>query len=109
MISSTGRAKKFSGRMGNIWRILSDVTYPIVAYTTVRSISSSFLFAKVWARVTSSIDHCIKHSMTCTLKICGYHISVIRRTLSPREWKFMRRVMPGDTFVRYFFVTLKIP
>lgn len=22
--------------MGNIWRILSDVTYPIVAYTTVR-------------------------------------------------------------------------
>ncbi|TFK26799.1 hydrolase [Coprinopsis marcescibilis] len=33
-ISSTGRAKQFSGRMGNIWRILSDVTYPIVAYTT---------------------------------------------------------------------------
>ena len=37
LISSTGRAKHFSGRMGNIWRILSDVTYPIVAYTTVRS------------------------------------------------------------------------
>lgn len=34
LISSTGRAKQFSGRMGNIWRILSDVTYPIVAYTT---------------------------------------------------------------------------
>jgi len=33
-ISSTGRAKQFSGRMGNIWRMLSDVTYPIVAYTT---------------------------------------------------------------------------
>ncbi|KAF6754273.1 hydrolase [Ephemerocybe angulata] len=33
-ISSTGRAKHFSGRMGNIWRMLSDVTYPIVAYTT---------------------------------------------------------------------------
>ncbi|TEB38634.1 hydrolase [Coprinellus micaceus] len=33
-ISSTGRAKQFSGRMGNIWRILSDVTYPLVAYTT---------------------------------------------------------------------------
>ncbi|KAH6916678.1 hydrolase [Coprinopsis sp. MPI-PUGE-AT-0042] len=33
-ISSVGRAKQFSGRMGNIWRILSDVTYPIVAYTT---------------------------------------------------------------------------
>lgn len=35
LISSTARAKQFSGRMGNIWRILSDVTYPIVAYTTV--------------------------------------------------------------------------
>lgn len=36
LISSAGRAKQFSGRMGNIWRMLSDVTYPIVAYTTVR-------------------------------------------------------------------------
>ncbi|OCH95670.1 patatin-domain-containing protein [Obba rivulosa] len=34
IISSAGRTKKFSGRMGNIWRMLSDVTYPIVAYTT---------------------------------------------------------------------------
>ncbi|KAJ3572215.1 hypothetical protein NP233_g3232 [Leucocoprinus birnbaumii] len=34
LISSTARAKHFAGRMGNIWRILSDVTYPIVAYTT---------------------------------------------------------------------------
>ena len=35
LLSSVGRAKQFSSRMGNIWRILSDVTYPIVAYTTV--------------------------------------------------------------------------
>ncbi|KAI0756290.1 patatin-domain-containing protein [Daedaleopsis nitida] len=34
IISSAGRAKQFSARMGNIWRMLSDVTYPIVAYTT---------------------------------------------------------------------------
>ncbi|KAG6813983.1 hypothetical protein H0H92_004476 [Tricholoma furcatifolium] len=34
VISAAGRAKQFSGRMGNIWRMLSDVTYPIVAYTT---------------------------------------------------------------------------
>ncbi|KAL0951734.1 hypothetical protein HGRIS_008408 [Hohenbuehelia grisea] len=34
ILLSAGRAKQFSGRMGNIWRILSDVTYPIVAYTT---------------------------------------------------------------------------
>jgi len=35
LITSSARAKQFSGRMGNIWRLLSDVTYPIVAYTTV--------------------------------------------------------------------------
>ncbi|KII93959.1 hypothetical protein PLICRDRAFT_36181 [Plicaturopsis crispa FD-325 SS-3] len=34
IISSAGRAKQFSSRMSNIWRMLSDVTYPIVAYTT---------------------------------------------------------------------------
>ncbi|KAF9647474.1 hydrolase [Thelephora ganbajun] len=34
LITSSARAKQFSGRMGNIWRLLSDVTYPIVAYTT---------------------------------------------------------------------------
>ena len=36
LITSSARVKQFSGRMGNIWRLLSDVTYPIVAYTTVR-------------------------------------------------------------------------
>ena len=39
LLSTSGRAKQFSGRMGNFWRILSDVTYPIVAYTTVRGLS----------------------------------------------------------------------
>lgn len=37
LLSSVGRAKQFSRRMGNVWRILSDLTYPIVAYTTVRA------------------------------------------------------------------------
>ncbi|KAL4067299.1 hypothetical protein V8B97DRAFT_1873882 [Scleroderma yunnanense] len=34
IILSASRAKQFSSRMSNIWRMLSDVTYPIVAYTT---------------------------------------------------------------------------
>lgn len=34
VILSRSRAKQFSSRMSNIWRMLSDVTYPIVAYTT---------------------------------------------------------------------------
>ena len=43
IISSSGRTKQFSGRMGNFWRMLSDVTYPIVAYTTVRTKTSSII------------------------------------------------------------------
>lgn len=43
LLSSSGRAKQFSARMGNIWRMLSDVTYPIVAYTTVRPIAEDTL------------------------------------------------------------------
>jgi predicted acylesterase/phospholipase RssA len=40
LITSSARAKQFSGRMGNIWRLLSDMTYPIVAYTTVSLLES---------------------------------------------------------------------
>ncbi|RSH91000.1 phosphatidylcholine and lysophosphatidylcholine phospholipase [Saitozyma podzolica] len=34
LLETTGRTKQFSGRMGSMLRILSDVTYPFVAYTT---------------------------------------------------------------------------
>ncbi|KAF8131666.1 hypothetical protein EV363DRAFT_1296435 [Boletus edulis] len=34
IILSASRTKQFSSRMSNIWRMLSDVTYPLVAYTT---------------------------------------------------------------------------
>ncbi|GAA5994555.1 lysophospholipase [Rhodotorula paludigena] len=34
MVSTYGRAKRFSGRMSTLWRILTDLTYPVVAYTT---------------------------------------------------------------------------
>ncbi|KAJ9098511.1 hypothetical protein QFC20_005937 [Naganishia adeliensis] len=34
LLSTRGRAKQFSGRMGSLWRLLSDVTYPFAAYTT---------------------------------------------------------------------------
>ncbi|KAG8994279.1 phosphatidylcholine and lysophosphatidylcholine phospholipase [Tulasnella sp. JGI-2019a] len=34
LIATSARVKAFSGRMSNIWRILSDVTWPVVAYTT---------------------------------------------------------------------------
>lgn len=33
-VSSYGRAKKFSSRMASLWRFASDLTYPVVSYTT---------------------------------------------------------------------------
>ncbi|WVR06474.1 lysophospholipase NTE1 [Kwoniella sp. DSM 27419] len=34
LLETAGRTKQFAGRMGSMLRILSDVTYPFVAYTT---------------------------------------------------------------------------
>lgn len=34
MVSSIGRAKRFAGRMSSLWRFLTDLTYPLVSYTT---------------------------------------------------------------------------
>lgn len=34
VVSTLGRAKKFSGRMASLWRFASDLTYPVVSYTT---------------------------------------------------------------------------
>lgn len=92
MISSSGRVKQFSARMGNLWRMLTDVTYPIVAYTTVCQIilieivcterlSQGHEFNRSIFKVTviyliSSISKQVHRlSMTSTLKICGYPIS----------------------------------
>jgi lysophospholipid hydrolase len=33
LVSTLGRLKRFSGRMSTLWRLLTDVTYPVVAYT----------------------------------------------------------------------------
>lgn len=34
LVSTFGRAKRFSGRMSTLWRMLTDLTWPVVAYTT---------------------------------------------------------------------------
>jgi lysophospholipid hydrolase len=34
LVATFGRAKRFSGRMSTLWRVLTDLTYPVVAYTT---------------------------------------------------------------------------
>lgn len=37
IFSSKGKAKHFAGRVASLYRILSDITWPVVAYTTVRT------------------------------------------------------------------------
>lgn len=34
LVSTYGRTKRFCGRMSTLWRIMTDLTYPVVAYTT---------------------------------------------------------------------------
>ena len=34
VVSMYGRAKRFAGRMGSMWRFALDLTYPSVSYTT---------------------------------------------------------------------------
>ena len=41
LLETTGRTKQFAGRMGSMLRMLSDVTYPFVAYTTGHEFSTS--------------------------------------------------------------------
>lgn len=45
LVSTFGRAKRFSGRMSTLWRILTDLTYPVVAYTTGLSLSLLLIFS----------------------------------------------------------------
>ena len=64
LVSTLGRAKRFAGRMSSLWRILSDVTYPITAYTTGhefnRGIYKSFYdyHIEVRGRGSSITVHC---------------------------------------------------
>lgn len=55
--------------MGNIWRILSDVTYPIVAYTTVRHVLNLIkAFNDIsFTRGMNSIGRCTRYRMNVDL------------------------------------------
>ena len=110
LITTSARAKQFSGRMGNIWRMLSDVTYPIVAYTTGHEFNRT-----IWKVLSQSITVLFAYldftrlSMTYILKICGCHFFVIPQISSRLEWKYTKQDMRGDTFVGNFTFRLLLP
>ena len=62
LLETAGRTKQFSGRMGSMIRILSDVTYPYVAYTTGHEFSES-----VWV--------VIEPELITDRGVCAYHAS----------------------------------
>ena len=100
LITSSARAKQFSGRMGNIWRLLSDMTYPIVAYTTVSSqMVATHPVLISWIRDTSSTEQYGRRSTISTSKICGCHSSAIPPTLSPPGCRFTKQDTPGGISV----------
>ena len=100
IITSSARAKQFSGRMGNIWRLLSDMTYPIVAYTTVSSPEVATHTALISLnRVTSSTERYGRRFTIFTLKTCGCHSSAILPTSSPPGCRCTKQDMPGGTSV----------
>ncbi|PLW52428.1 hypothetical protein PCASD_00066 [Puccinia coronata f. sp. avenae] len=64
LISTLGRAKMFSPRIATYWKLLTDLTYPVVAYTTChefnRGIYKSFydyhiedFWLPFWANTTN--------------------------------------------------------
>ncbi len=100
LIASVARAKTFSGRMGNIWRMLSDVTWPVVAYTTV-SICASVLkgLSDGLSRAMNSIGVSSNLSALCILRTCGSPISVTPPTSSHPGWRSTILATRGDTYV----------
>ena len=114
--------------MGNIWRLLSDVTYPIVAYTTVRLVlnlikafNKYFLYqGHEFNRSLYKVLHgclsvilmltylSVSLSMTYTSRICGCLTSVIPRTSSLPVWRSTKQAMHGDSFVRWYYHSLSL-
>lgn len=122
LVSTYGRAKRFSGRMSTLWRILTDLTYPVVAYTTGQSslrevracptdtpltghefnrgIFKSFydVHIEVSQRILALI--CARLTASVSRRTCGYLTSATRPTSLTREWTFTRLATLGATSAR---------
>jgi hypothetical protein len=104
--------------MTSFWRFLLDLTYPIVAYTTVRfsHIRRRMIlipiqgheFNKAIYKVTevvlfswklASLFLICRRFTTFTLRICGSRISATPPIFALPEWKYTKLAMHGDSFV----------
>jgi hypothetical protein len=128
LLATTGRTKQFSGRMANVWRyalvtlhfsfgasqlmlfatcqtyrLLSDITFPTVSYTTGHEVHlpfspssspSSSLSAHArpdFAREDpSSTEGSSKPSTTSTSRISGCRSSATRHRSTTTGWRFTR-------------------
>lgn len=105
LVSTLGRAKRFSGRMSSTWRMLTDVTYPIVAYTTGhefnRGIYKSFYDYHIEVS-THFVSHCRAASLIkkyFPVRTCGLPSSATQPISHTLVWTFTTLVTSGDTYV----------
>ena len=79
-----GRAKKFAGRMGGIWRLRLRPNICLASYTTGHEFTAAFL----------------RRLATVRLRTFGSSIIVIRRISASRGMSFIRQGMCGGTCAR---------
>lgn len=96
LIETTGRVKQFSARMGNMLRILSDVTYPHAAYTTGHEFSGYIVTFKLTFQTVVST----RRSTTHTSRTAGFRSSAIPPISLIPEWRFTGRATHGAMSAR---------
>ncbi|GMM36519.1 lysophospholipase [Saccharomycopsis crataegensis] len=81
-----GRAKKFSGRLASIWRTLSDLTYPLVSYTTGHEFNRGIWKAFGDSRIEDFWIRYFCNSTNITNSVMEFHTSGY-------AWRFIRASM----------------
>lgn len=81
-----GRAKKFAGRVASIWRTLSDLTYPLVAYTTGHEFNRGVWKAFGDSRIEDFWIRYYCNSTNITNSVMEFHTSGY-------AWRFIRASM----------------
>ena len=99
LVSTQGRAKRFSGRMASLWHILTDVTYPIVAYTTGHAMNRAIYKSFYDYHIEVRRGHTGPQLMLILLyRTCGLLFTVILRTSRILAWTSIRPALHGVSY-----------
>lgn len=81
-----GRVKQFAGRVASVWRTLSDLTYPLVAYTTGHEFNRGVWKAFGDSRIEDFWIQFYCNSTNITNSVMEYHTTGY-------AWRFIRASM----------------